>query len=45
MVNIQLKNYEKALESYKRVQEIHPSMKSPKIMIKEIQEFIKNQSI
>jgi len=45
MVNIQLKNFEKALESYKRVQEIHPSMKSPKIMIKEIQEFIKNQSI
>ena len=45
MVNIQLKNYEKALDSYKKVQEIHPSMKSPKIMIKEIQEFIKNQSI
>ena len=45
MVNIQLKNFEKALESYKKVQEIHPSMKSPKIMIKEIQEFIKNQSI
>ena len=45
LVNIQLKNYEKALNSYKMVQEIHPSMKSSKIMIKEIQEFIKNQSI
>ena len=45
LVNIQLKNYEKALKSYKMVEEIHPSMTSPKIMIKEIQEFIKNQSI
>jgi|TARA_B100001094_G_scaffold54610_1_gene50144 tetratricopeptide (TPR) repeat protein len=45
LVNIQLKNYEKALNSYKMVEEIYPSMKSPKIMIKEIQEFIKNQSI
>ena len=45
LVNIQLKNYEKALNSYKLVEEIHPAMKSPKIMIKEIQEFIKNQSI
>ena len=45
LVNIQLKNYEKALNSYKMVEEIHPSMTSPKIMIKEIQEFIKNQSI
>ena len=45
LVNIKLKNYEKALNSYKMVEEIYPSMKSPKIMIKEIQEFIKNQSI
>ena len=31
--------------SYKKAQEIYPSMKSPKIMIKEIEELIKKQSI
>ena len=45
LVNIQLKNYEKAIMSYKKVQEIYPTMKSPKIMIKEINELIKQQSI
>ena len=45
LVNIQLKNYEKAIMSYKKAQEIYPSMKSPKIMIKEIEELIKKQSI
>ena len=45
LVNIKLKNYEKAIMSYKKVQEIYPTMKSPKIMIKEINELIKQQSI
>ena len=45
LVNIQLKNYEKAIMSYKKAQEIYPSMKSPKIMIKEIEDLIKKQSI
>ena len=45
LVNIQLKNYEKAIMSYKKAQEIYPSMKTPKIMIKEIEELIKKQSI
>ena len=45
LVNIQLKNYEKAIMSYKKAQKIYPSMKSPKIMIKEIEELIKQQSI
>ena len=45
LVNIQLKNYEKAIMSFKKVQEIYPAMKSPKIMIKEIKELIKQQSI
>ena len=45
LVNIQLKNYEKAIESYEKAQEIYPSMKSPKIMIKEIQELINQQLI
>ncbi len=45
LVNIQLKNYEKAILSYKKAQRIYPTMKSPKIMIKEIKELIKKQSI
>ena len=44
LVNIQLKNYEKAIMSYEKAQKIYPSMKSPKIMIKEIQKLIKKQS-
>jgi len=45
LVNIKLKNYEKAIMSYEKAQKIYPSMKSPKIMIKEIEELIKKQSI
>ena len=45
LVNIKLQNYEKALESYRKVQKIYPTMKSPKIMIKTIEKLIKEQSI
>ena len=45
LVNIKLENYEKAIESYKKAQEIYPSMKSPKIMIEQIKELIKQQLI
>ena len=45
LVNIQLENYEKAIMSYEKVQKIYPSMKSPRIMIKEIEELIKKKSI
>ena len=45
LVNIQLNNYEKAIMSYEKAQKIYPTMKSPKIMIKEIKELIKQQSI
>ncbi len=45
LVNIQLKNYEKAILSYQRAEKIYPAMKSPKIMIKQIKDLIKNQSI
>ena len=45
LVNIQLENYEKAIMSYKKAQQIYPKMKSPKIMIKQIEELIRNQSI
>ena len=45
LVNIQLENYEKAIMSYEKVQQIYPSMKSPTIMIKRIKKLIKQQSI
>ena len=45
LVNIQLKNYEKAIESYEKAKELYPSMRSPDIMIKQIKDLIKKQSI
>ena len=45
LVNIKLENYEKAIKSYEKAQEIYPSMQSPKIMIKQIEELIKQQLI
>ena len=45
MVNIKLKNYDKAKKSYQKAQEIYPAMKSSKVMIEQIEELIKRQSI
>ncbi len=45
LVNIKLKNYEKAIKSYEKALEIYPSMRSPEIMIKEIQALIKQEVI
>ena len=45
LVNIKLKNYDKAIQSYKNAMEIYPSMHSPKIMINHINDLIKKQSI
>ena len=45
MVNIRLKNYDKAKRSYQKAQEIYPAMKSSKVMIEQIEELIKRQSI
>ena len=45
LVNIQLKNYEKAIRSYEQAQEIYPAMRSPKVMIKQIEELMKQQTI
>ena len=45
LVNIKLENYEKAIKSYEKAQEIYPSMQSPKKMIKQIEELIKQQLI
>ena len=45
LVNIQLKNYKKAIKSYEKAKEIYPAMKSPDMMINQIKELIKKQSI
>ena len=45
LVQIKLKNYERAINSYKEVQKIYPSMQSPKIMIPQLKELIKSESI
>ena len=45
LVNIQLKNYEKAIRSYEEAQKIYPAMRSPKIMINQIEKLIKEQTI
>ena len=45
LVQIELKNYDKAIESYKEVQNIYPSMEAPKVMIPRIKKLIKEQSI
>ena len=45
LVNIKLENYEKAIDSYKRAQEIYPAMQSPKIMIEQIEQLIKERLI
>ena len=45
MVNIKLKNYDKAKRSYQKAQEIYPAMRSSKVMIEQIEELIKRQSI
>ena len=45
LVNIELKNYEKAIMSYQEAKRIYPTMKSPDIMIKQLKELIKKESI
>ena len=45
LVQIKLKNYEKALKSYKKVEIIYPSMRSPKVMIPKIIELINKSTI
>ncbi len=45
LVNIELKNYEKAIKSYKNAQKIYPLMKSPNIMIEQIESLIKQELI
>jgi len=45
LVQIKLKNYKKAIESYKEVEKLHPYMEAPKVMILRIKKLIKEQSI
>ena len=45
LVQIKLKNYKKAIESYKEVEKLYPSMEAPKVMIPRIKKLIKEQSI
>ena len=45
LVQIELKNYDKAINSYLEVQKIYPSMQAPKVMIPHLKELIKSQSI
>ncbi len=45
LVQTELKNYEKAINSYKEVQKIYPSMLAPKVMIPRLKELIKRKSI
>ena len=45
LVNIELKNYEKAIKSYKNAQKIYPLMKSPDKMINQIKILIKKELI
>jgi len=45
LVQTELKNYEKAINSYKKVQKIYPSMQAPKVMIPRLKELINSQSI
>ena len=44
LVQTELKNYEKAINSYKEVQKIYPSMQAPKVMIPHLKKLIKGES-
>ena len=45
LVQIKIKNYEKAIKSYQAAQKIYPSIMSAKIMILQLQELIKKEAI
>ena len=45
LVQTELKNYEKAINSYIEVQKIYPAMQAPKDMIPQLKELIKGQSL
>ena len=45
LVQIKLKNYEKAIKSYQVVQKIYPSIRAAKVMIPQLRELIKSDAI
>ena len=45
LVQIKLKNYQKAIESYKEVEKLYPSMQAPKVMIPRLKKLIKEELI
>ena len=45
LVQIELKNYKKAIESYKEVEKLYPSMEAPKVMIPQLKKLIKEETI
>ena len=45
LVNIELQNYEKAIKSYEDAMQIYPTLKSGKIMIRNIKELIRRETI
>ena len=45
LVQIKLKNYEKAIKSYQAVQKIYPTIRAAKVMIPQLLELIKDESI
>ena len=45
LVQIKLKNYEKAIKSYQAVQKIYPAIKIAKIMIPRLRKLIKDEAI
>tara|TARA_B100000965_G_scaffold259988_1_gene219200 strand:+ start:665 stop:1216 length:552 start_codon:yes stop_codon:yes gene_type:complete len=45
LVQTALSNYQNAINSYKEVEKIYPTMQSPKLMIPKLKELIKKQSI
>ena len=45
LVQTELKNYEKAINSYKEVQKIYPAMQAPIVMIPRLKKLIKDLEI
>jgi len=45
LVQTELKNYEKAIKSYQAVQKIYPSIRAAKVMIPQLRELIKDETL
>ena len=45
LVQIKLKNYEKAIKSYQAVQKIYPSIRAAEVMIPQLRKLIKDEAI